>query len=99
MYQIPKWWEITFGIVLILLGISLFFLQKKSKENVNYYRKRQLEEYRKQNPKFKGNYEDAKLILPWSQRVKLLMWPIIGLSLIIIGIFFSTGFMFSFFIR
>ena len=97
--KIPQWWEITFGIFLILLGISLFFLQKNSKRKVDYYKQRQLEEYKKQNPKFKGTYEEAKLLLPWSEKTRLTLWPILGISLIIIGIFFSTGFMFSFFIR
>ncbi len=84
---------------MILLGISLFFLFKKSKNDVDYYKQRQLEEYKKLNPKFKGTYQEARLILPWSQRMKLCMWPMIGLALIIIGIFFSTGYMFTFFTR
>ncbi len=96
---IPQWWEITFGILLILLGLSLFFFYRKSKEDVEYYKQRQLEEYKKQNPKFKGDYKQAKLLLPWSQHFKLALWPLIGFSLIIIGIFLSTGFMFTFFIR
>lgn len=97
--NIPQWWEITFGVVLILLGIVLFFFQKNSKRKVEYYKKRQLEEYKKKNSKFKGTYEEAKLLLPWSEKVRLTLWPILGLSLIIIGIFLSTGFMFTFFIR
>lgn len=95
----PQWWEIVIGIFLILLGISLFFLQKKSKESVMLYKQKQLEQYKKQNPKFKGNYEESKLILPWSQKMKLGLWPIIGLSFIIVGISISTGLVFGFFVR
>lgn len=98
-YKIPTWWEITLGILLIILGILLFALFKKSKENVELYKRIQLEEFKRQNPKFKGSYEQSKLILPWSQKMKLCLWPIIGLSLIIIGIVLSTGFVFTFFIK
>lgn len=97
--KVPQWWEILFGILMILIGISVMFLFKKSKQNVEEYKKEQLKEYKKQNPKFKGDYESSRLLLPWSQRLKLTFWPIVGLSLIIIGIFFSTGFMFTFFVR
>lgn len=72
---------------------------KKSKNDVNLYKEQQIAEYKKNNPKFKGTYEDAKLILPWSQRMKLTWSPIVGLSLIIIGITLSTGLIFGFFIR
>ncbi len=95
----PQWWEITFGVILIVIGFAVFFFQKNSKRKVEYYKERQLEEYKKQNPKFKGTYEQAKLLLPWSQRMLLTMWPLIGISLITVGIFFSTGFMFTFFQR
>ena len=95
----PQWWEITLGIILILIGISLFFLQKKSKQDVDFYKQRQLEQFKKENPKFKGNYEQSKLILPWSQRFKLTMWPLVGLAFIVVGITISTGLIFGFFIR
>lgn len=97
---IPKWWEILIGILFIALGLSLIFiLSPKSKREVKKYKDQQLLEFKKINPKFKGDYQDAKLILPWSQRMKLTCWPIIGISLIIIGITFATGFVFKFFIR
>lgn len=98
-YKVPTWWEITLGVVLIIIGILLFFLFKNSKQSVEMYKKKQLETFKKQNPKFKGNYEQSKLLLPWSQRMKLCLWPILGLALIIIGITMSTGFVFTFFIR
>lgn len=97
---IPKWWEILIGVLLIILGLSLMFLlSPKSKRAVQEYKNLQLLEYKKNNPKFKGDYQEAKLILPWSQRLKLTCWPIIGISLIIIGITLSTGIVFKFFIR
>lgn len=97
--KIPQWWEITLGVILIVLGFSLMFLFKNSKKSVEEYKKEQLKEFKKQNPKFKGDYEQSKLLLPLSQRFKLTLWPIVGLSLIIVGIFLSTGFMFTFFVR
>lgn len=97
---IPKWWEILIGILLIILGLSLIFLlSPKSKKAVQEYKDLQLLEYKKSNPKFKGDYREAKLILPWSQRMKLTCWPIIGISLIIIGITLSTGIVFKLFVR
>lgn len=97
---IPRWWEILIGILLILLGISLMFIfSPKASREVRDYKDQQLIEFKKNNPKFKGDYKQSKLILPWSQRMKLSCWPIIGISLIIVGITFSTGFVFKFFVR
>lgn len=93
----PEIWEIILGIVFILIGAAVFFLFRKSKSSVEEYKKLQLEKYKQENPKFKGNYEQAKLILPWMQRFKLCAWPIIGISLIAIGITMSTGLVFQFF--
>lgn len=98
-FTIPQWWEITFGVLLFLFGVSLFFLFSKTKKQVEFYKERQLEEYKKQNKKFKGSYEQARLVLPWLQRMKLVMWPVIGISCCLVGIFFATGFMFTFFTR
>ena len=95
----PKWWEILIGVIFILVGASLFFLSGRSKASVQEYKQLQLEAYRKENPKFRGNYEQAKLLLPWTQRFKLCTWPIIAFSLIIIGITLSTGLVFRFFQR
>lgn len=98
-YKVPTWWEILIGVLLIVGGATLFFLFPKSKREVQYYKQLQLEKYKKENPKFVGDYNKAKLLLPWGQRMKLVMWPIIGLSIILIGIFFVSGVMFTFFTR
>lgn len=100
MSNTPEWWEILIGIILIITGCCLFFLYRKSKVEVDEYKKRQLEELNKKDrKKYYSSYEEAKLILPWSQRIKLLLWPIIGMSLIIIGVSISTGVVFAFFTR
>lgn len=98
--QIPEWWKILVGILIILLGISIwiaFGIREKNK--VNLYKDQQLKAYKKQNPKFKGTYKEAKLILPWSQRMRLTWVPIVGLALVIIGFSISTGIVFGFFTR
>ncbi len=98
--MIPQWWEILIGILIILLGLYLWLVfGKKEKDKVVSYKEEQLKAYKKLNPKFKGTYEEAKLILPWSQRFRLTWVPIIGLALIIVGISISTGLVFSFFTR
>ena len=97
--RMPEWWEILIGIIFILVGSGLFFLYKYTKADVEHYKKLQLEKYKQENPKFKGNYEQAKLILPWTKRFKLCTWPILGISLIAIGITMATGLVFQFFIK
>ena len=98
--QIPEWWKILIGILIILLGISIwiaFGIVEKNK--VNLYKDQQLKVYKKQNPRFKGTYKEAKLILPWSQRFRLTEIQITGLEQKIIGLNNWKGIVFKFFER
>ena len=88
---LPSWAGYTFGSLFIALGILLMFLYKKSKENANRYRRRQLEEYRKENPKSRATYSQTGMFLPAWEKAKLFAPILLGSVFIIIGIAWMVG--------
>ncbi len=48
--KIPEWWKILIGILIILLGISIWIVFGiKEKNKVNLYKDQQLKYYKKHN--------------------------------------------------
>ena len=89
----PRWANITFGTLFILLGLSILFTYyPKAKKNAEEYRKLQMKEWRKQNPKRTlAKYEDTKMFLPPWEKTKQMMPVIFCLTFCILGIAWIVG--------
>ena len=91
LFNLPSWAGYTFGSLFIVLGLLIMLLYKKSKEKANDYRRRQLEEYRKEHPKSKATYSQTGMFLPAWEKAKLFAPVLMGSVLIIIGIAWMVG--------
>ncbi len=83
--------DYVFGALFIVLGIVLIFFYPRSKANAKKYKQRQLEEYKKQNPKASSDYEKTGMFLPPWERTKMFAPLFFSAVFIIIGIAFLTG--------
>ncbi|MGY6172540.1 hypothetical protein ACW95P_04300 [Candidatus Mycoplasma pogonae] len=90
--QTPDWVRYFFGSIFIILGILLLLIMFFSNKKVQNYRKRQLEQYKKENNiKSDISYKGARLVLPFSKVVQLYGPPILGVTLFFIGIIWITN--------
>lgn len=81
-----QWISYTFGSLFVALGILLFFRYPNAKKRRDNYRKRQLIEYHKNNPKKTHlRYEQTSLYLPFWEKVKFMAPVFFGVLLICIG--------------
>ncbi|UUD35233.1 hypothetical protein NPA07_05525 [Mycoplasmopsis caviae] len=76
-----------FGILFILIGITSFFFYPSAKEKAQFYKEKQMEEYKKNNPKSKvTNYEATGMYLPAWERIKLFAPIFFGILLVVVGV-------------
>ena len=83
--------DYVFGALFIILGIALLLLYPKAKANAKKYKRKQMEEYKKMNPKAPSDYESTGMFLPPWERTKLFAPVFFCIVAIIIGIAFLTG--------
>ena len=83
--------DYVFGALFILLALAILCFYPKAKANANNYKRRQLKEYKKQNPKASSNYENTGMFLPPWERTKLFAPVFFCIVFFIIGIAFLTG--------
>ena len=77
------------GALLILLGITVFFLfQKKAKRNLAIYKQKQLDVYNKNRNTKVTNYNTTKLFVPVWQKIKFSAPVLFTALLIIVGLSF-----------
>ena len=80
------WISYAFGSLFVVLGILLFFRYPSVKLKRDNYRKRQLIEYQKNNPKKTHlRYEQTNLYLPFWEKVKFMAPVFFGVLFICIG--------------
>ncbi|CAM9150794.1 hypothetical protein MYMA111404_04160 [Mycoplasma marinum] len=83
--------DYIFGALFIVLALAIFSFYSKTKKNAKEYKKKQMIEFKKQNPKSTNEYEKTGMFLPPWERTKLFAPIFFGLVFIIIGIAFLTG--------
>ncbi|WP_322900799.1 hypothetical protein [Mycoplasmopsis felis] len=67
----PKWVYLVVGILLIVASLIMLYFYKLSLQKMRNYKEKQLEEYKKDNPRLKGiTYENSGLYLPGWERMK-----------------------------
>ncbi len=83
--------DYIFGALFILLAIAILCFYPRAKSKANNYKRRQLKEYKKQNPKASSDYESTGMFLPPWERTKLFAPIFFSVVFVIIGIAFLTG--------
>lgn len=93
LFGLPRWVDITFGVLFIILGLSILLVYyPRTKRNAKEYRKLQLKEWKKQNPKRTlATYKDTKMFLPPWEKAKQMMPIILCLTFCILGIAWIAG--------
>lgn len=80
------------GLSLIVIGITCFFFYPKARDKAYLYKEKQMEEYKKNNPKSKvTNYEATGMYLPAWERIKLFAPLFFGILLVVVGITMIVG--------
>ncbi len=81
----------TFGALFLLLGIACIFLFPKAKAKAENYKKEQLKEYKKQNPKSNKTYEQTGMFLPPWERIKQFAPAFFAVTFFILAFAFLLG--------
>lgn len=87
----PDWVGYSFGTIFIILGLVILTFIPRAKRNASIYRKRQLEEYNKQNKSQITDYKKTKMFLPPWERTKYFAPTFFGVLFIFVGIAFMVG--------
>lgn len=83
---------IIMGILLLILGVTVFLFYTVTSRKMKEFKQKQLEQYRINHPKKKHlSYDQTGLYVPSWERAKYQSPLIIGLVLCIIGISFITS--------
>ena len=90
---LPKWANISFGVLFIILGIIIIcFYFPKARDNAKNYKKKQLEKWRELNPKRTLTpYGNTGLFLPPWEKTKMMLPSFLGIVFIILGIAWIVG--------
>ncbi len=83
--------DYVFGALFIVLAFAILAFYPKTKANAKRYRKKQMEEYKKINPKAPSDYESTGMFLPPWERTKLFAPLFFCAVFIIIGFAFLVG--------
>lgn len=92
VFNWPEWVGYTFGSLLIVIGICIFFLfQKKAKTRKENYKKEQLAEYNKKYNKNEKDYKRTGMYLPGFEIAKASAPVMMCALLVFIGIAWIVG--------
>ncbi|CAM9107849.1 hypothetical protein [Mycoplasma todarodis] len=83
--------DYVFGALFIVLALAILAFYPRAKANAKKYKKRQMEEYKKMNPKAPSDYEHSGMFLPPWERTKLFAPLFFCAVFIIIGFAFLVG--------
>lgn len=83
--------DYIFGSLFIALGLSMLLFVRKAREKRDDYKKRQLEQYKKDTNKKNVRYEDTGLYLPAWERMKAFAPMFFALLFVVIGITMCVG--------
>lgn len=84
-------WDYVIGSIFFVLAIVSISFHTKFKRDIQRYKDKQLEEYKKDNNRNNITYQQAGLYLPWSKQMKAFAPIFFFLLFTLIGIAFMVG--------